>query len=141
MNETQANREQFPGIEFKDDFGVEYVNSMTHRLRSRIFSAYQSESQIIECMKYTLSDMGNWKCNCVAIKYGDSWWDKSQYYNKDSAVGILFEDSLARYITKFDIERNFGHDTFILTIKVHELTPNVETNIGPNLLEYIASLF
>ena len=35
---------------------------------------------------------------------------------------------------------DFEHDIFILTIKVHDLTPNVETNIGPNLIEYIATL-
>lgn len=132
MNETQANREQFPGIEFKD-------NIPGYRGLSRIFSAYQNESNVLDCMKYTVSEMPARKCLCVMLKYSESWWDCSKYFSKDGVIGALFEDSLGWYITKFDVER-VGNDHFRLWMKLKELG-GLETNIGPNLLEYIASLF
>ena len=144
MNKTQSNREQFPGIEFKDDNAQAYRCEPTWRLRSRVFSSYQNESNLLECLKYTLSDIQGWKCKKIVVKYGGSWYDCCKYYCKDDIVGVLFDYSMSKYITKFDVSRVFNIENqgeFELWLKVHDLTPNVETNIGPNLLEYIATLF
>jgi hypothetical protein len=140
MNQTQYNRERFPGIEFKkDDYALPgLVKSIRH---NRIFSEYQCESNVIECMKDTLTHIGESRLLVVEIRYGEAWWDSSKYYNRDSAVGRLFDDSLGWYITRFSVV-NRSDNCFEIQIKVHELD-NIQskTNIGPNLLEYIASLF
>jgi hypothetical protein len=92
-------------------------------------------------MKDTLTHIGESRLLVVEIRYGESWWDSSKYYNKDAAVGRLFDDSLGWYITRFSVV-NRSDNCFEIQIKVHELD-NIQskTNIGPNLLEYIASLF
>ena len=92
-------------------------------------------------MKDTLTHIGESRLLVVEIRYGEAWWDSSKYYNKDDAVGRLFDDSLGWYITRFSVV-NRSDNCFEIQIKVHELD-NIQskTNIGPNLLEYIASLF
>jgi hypothetical protein len=140
MNETQANREQFPGIEFQE---VDYPlpGFVKCNRYNRIFSTYQCESAVIECMKDTLTHIGKSHLLVVDIRYGEAWWDSSKHYNKDDAVGRLFEDSLAWYITRFSVV-NRSDNRYEIQIKLHELDYiQSKTNIGPNLLEYIASLF
>ena len=140
MNQTQEYRKRFPGIEPKKvDYhwpggisAIEYI---------RIFSAYQCESKVLECIKDTLTHIGESSLLVVEIKYGDAWWDSSKHYNKDDVVGILFDDSLAWYITRFSVVDR-SDNCFEIQIRVHELDHiQRRTNIGPNLLEYIGSLF
>ena len=135
MNQTQYNREQFPGIEFKD--GVGY-----HDMSIRVCSVYQTEDHILDCMKYTLEGVKG-KCSRLVVRYGETWFSCETYFKRDDAISALFKDSLSKYITRFSISRGFrGRGDFEMHIKVHELGgPVVETNIGPHLLEYIASLF
>ena len=130
MNQTQINRERFPGIEVNDDL-------MLAR-RSRSFSCYQKEKTIIECMKDTLSDMDMWECQCVVVKDGEHWWDMHRFYNRDAIVSVLFDFSLAKYITKFEIVRKVN-DKFDICVKVHDLTNDLNTNIGPDLIEFVGS--
>ena len=130
MTNNEANNKfldielQFPGIEFKEEMrNLPPCDSVWAR-RSVICSTYQDERQLLRCFKH---------------------------FNKDDAIGVLFEDSLSRYITKFDVERIFCAtlrdftsccpNKFNLWIKLHELSPNLNTNIGPNLLERISAMF
>lgn len=140
MNKTQANRERFPGIEFQKD-NYSFPGLVKSIRNNRIFSTYQCESTVIECMKDTLTNIGESRLLVVEIRYGEAWWDSSKFYNKDDIVGQLFDDSLAWYITRFSVVDR-SDNFFELQIKVHELD-NIQsrTNIGPNLLEYIGSLF
>lgn len=140
MNQTQYNREQFPGIEFQD---VEYPHpgGVKSRMYNRIFSAYQCEPKVIECMKDTLTHIGERRLVSVEIRHGESWWESSKFYNKDDVVGQLFDYSLAWYITRFSMTKLYDN-LFEIQIKVHELDQiQKKTNIGPHLLEYIGSLF
>lgn len=140
MNQTQYNRERFQGIEFKqDDYSL--PGPVKSSRYNRIFSAYQCESKVIECMKDALTHIGESRLLVVEIRYGEAWWDSSKFHNKDDVVGQLFDDSLGWYITRFSV-MNRSDNCFEIQIKVHELD-NIQgkTNIGPNLLEYIASLF
>ena len=134
-----ADCDRFPGIEFQD---INYL--LPDRIKSikynRIFSTYQCEPKVIECMKDTLAHIGESCLLVVEIRYGEAWWDSSKYYNKDDVMGRLFDDSLAWYITRFSM-LNRTDNCFEIQIKVHELDPGLETNIGPNLVEYIGSLF
>lgn len=132
MNQTQAFRQKFPGIEVKD-------NPFIPNVRKRCFTAYQTEANVIRCLKDALSDMDNWKCNILHVKHGEHWWDCDKFSNKGAALCAMFEHSLARYITKFSVERNTGN-MFELWFKVHDLG-GLDTNIGPDLVEYIGSLF
>ena len=158
MTNNEANRFsdielQFPGIEFKEEMrNLPPCDSVWAR-RSVICSTYQDERQLLRCFKQVVADLRDWTCEKVIVKYSESWWDCSTYFNKDDAIGALFEDSLSRYITKFDVERifwsgatlrNFASccpNKFNLCIKLHELPPNLDTNIGPNLLERISAMF
>lgn len=135
MNQTQARRERFPGIEFKDLVGY-------YDMSIRICTAYQTEDHILDCMKYTLEGVDG-KCSHIVVRYGETWLSCETYFKRDDAISALFKDSLSKYITMFSISRGLhGRDDFEMQIKVHELGGSVvETNIGPNLLEYIASLF
>ena len=135
-----ADCDRFPGIEFQD---INYL--LPDRIKSikynRIFSTYQCEPKVIECMKDTLTHIGKSHLLVVEIRYGEAWWDSSKYYNRDDVVGRLFDDSLAWYITRFTVV-NRSDNCYEIQIKVHELDHiQSKTNIGPNLLEYIASLF
>ena len=132
MNQTQEYRERFPGIEPKED--------MTKTCRIRSFSSYQKERTIIECMEDTLFDMDTWDCECVVVKDGEHWWDAHVFCTKDAIASVLFESSLAKYVTKFQVDRK-ANDKFILRVKLHELTRDVKnTNIGPDLIEYIGRM-
>lgn len=132
MNQTQEYRDRFPGIEPKED--------MTKTYRIRSFSSYQKERTVIECMEDTLWDMDIWDCECVVVKSGEHWWDAHRFYRRDALVSILFESSLAMYVTKFQVERK-AHDKFILHLKLHELTKDVKTtNLGADLIEYIGNM-
>lgn len=135
MTQEEEIRERFPGIEFKD--GIGYHGGM-----SRVCSTYQTEDHILDCMKYTLEGVDG-KCSRLVLRYGETWFSCDTYFNRDDAISALFKDSLSKYITRFSISRGLpGSDDFEMRIKVHELGgPVVETNIGPNLLEYIAGLF
>lgn len=127
--------DRFPGIEFKDDVPGWHGCS-------RIFSTWQGESKVLDCLKYSLSDIMDKRCLCVVVKRGEHWWNCDKYYSGDQAVSALFGDSLSKYITKFDIDRSIDSNTFKLWIKLKEIGDSgVSTNIGPDLLEYIASLF
>ena len=132
--------DRFPGIEFKD---IEYFVRGGDKANRQniIFSTYQCESKVIECMKDTLAHMGKSRIVSVEIRYGESWWDSSKFYNKDDVLGKLFDDSLGRYITRFSVTK-LSDNRFEIQIKVHELD-NIQrkTNIGPDLIEYIGSLF
>ena len=139
MNQSQENKERFPGIEFQN---VEYLLGQANPIRyNRIFSAYQCEPKVIECMKDTLTCIGENRLDSVEIRYDETWWDGSKYFNKDDVVGILFDYSLAWYITRFSVV-NRSDNCYEIQIKVHVLDHNQsKTNIGLNLIEYIASLF
>ncbi len=140
MNQTQHNRERFPGIEFKDDNYIVRGGGEVNRY-NRIFSTYQCESKVLECLKDAMAHIGNSRLVFVEIRYGEAWFDSSGYYNKDDVVGKLFDDSLAWYITRFSVQK-LSDNRFEMQIKVHELDKiQSKTNIGPNLLEYIGSLF
>lgn len=140
MNQTQEYRKRFPGVEPKT---VDYpLPGLVKSIRyNRIFSTYQCESKVIECMKDTLTCIGESHLLVVEIRYGESWYDGSKFFNKDDVIGQLFDYSLAWYITRFSV-MNRSDNCFELQIKVKELD-NIQskTNIGPNLLEYIGSLF
>ena len=136
MNQTQAYRERFPGVEI---IPTTYYGELTRR-QSRAFSAYQSESKVVECIKDAIKDMDGWKCDCVVVKTGEHWWDAHRHYGRDAIVSTLFDQSLKGYVTKFDIERK-EKCLFTLWLKVHSLSKGVETNIGPDLVEYIMSRF
>lgn len=131
MNETPEYRERFPGVEIIPD--------IYNKHRTRAFSAYQKERTIIECMEDVLWDMDTWDCIGVVVKDGEHWWDCKKYYNRDEIVSLLFDKSLSRYVTKFDIER-LEHDKFILWVKLHSLTNGLETNLGADLIEYIGDM-
>ena len=139
MNQSQENRERFPGIEFQD---VGYIvrGGDKANLHNRIFSTYQCESKLIESMKDTLSHIGKGRLVSMEIRYGEGWWNSSWYTNKDDAMGILFEASLARYVTRIGIAI-YGDRSFSIQVKVHDLNPGMETNIGPDFVEYIGTLF
>ncbi len=139
MNKAQEYRKRFPGIKHQN---VEYRLGEVRPIRySRIFSAYQCESQVIECIKDTLTCIGKSRLVSVGIRYGESWYDSSTFHNKDDVVGQLFDYSLAWYITRFSIV-NYSDNCFDMEIKMHKLDKlQKKTNIGPNLLEYIGSLF
>lgn len=140
MNQPQYNREQFPGIEFQD-IDYHYPISVKTIRHNRIFSTYQCESKVIECMKDTLTNIGESRLLVVEIRYGEAWWDSSKFHNKDDVVGQLFDDSLGWYITRFSV-MNRSDNCFEIQIKIHELDKNQsKTNIGPDLVEYIGSLF
>ena len=132
--------DRFPGIEFKDIDYFIYGSGKSHR-HNIIFSTYQCESKVIECMKDTLTHMGKSRLVSVEIRHGESWWDRSKFYNKEDVVGRLFEDSLGQYITRFSMTK-LSDNRFEIQIKVHELD-NIQrkTNIGPDLIEYMGSLF
>lgn len=140
IDKEQEYKERFPGIEFQK-LDCPMPGLVKSSRYNRIFSTYQCESKVIECMKDTLTHIGESRLLVVEIRYGEAWWDSSKYYNKDDAVGRLFDDSLGWYITRFTVV-NRSDNCFEIQIKVHELD-NIQgkTNIGPNLLEYIASLF
>jgi hypothetical protein len=137
--------DKFIGIEFKDNEIPlpERGRLSTHNLK---FTTYQCESDVIRCMKYyTLDGLKPSKCQFIEMLYSDGWWDSSRYTSKDDAMVILFEDSLARYITRIVINI-YGDDIyddveFNIQFKVQELGPGMETNIGPDLIEYIGKLF
>ena len=140
MNQTQYNRERFPGIEFQK-LECPLPGLVKSTRYNRIFSTYQCEPKVIECMKDTLTHIGESRLLVVEIRYGEAWWDSSKFHNKDDVVGQLFDDSLGWYITRFSVV-NRSDNCFEIQIKVHELDHiQGKTNIGPNLLEYIASLF
>ena len=131
MNQAQEYRDRFPGIEVKDD------PAMSRRTRS--FSSYQKERTIIECMEDALWDLDIWDCECVVFQTGEHWWNTHRYYTRDAIVSTLFDQSLKGYVTKFVIELK-AHDRFVVWLKIHELTPGLDTNIGPNLVEYIGDM-
>ena len=132
--------DRFPGIEFKDIEYFIYGSGKSHRYNI-IFSTYQCESKVIECMKDTLTHIGKSRLVFVEIRYGEAWWDSSKFYNKDDVVGRLFDYSLAWYITRLRVIK-LSNNHFEIQLKVHELDKiQSKTNIGPNLLEYIGSLF
>ena len=134
-----ADCDRFSGIEHQN---VEYRLGETKPIRyNRIFSGYQCEFRVIECIKDTLTCIGERRLVAVEIRYSKAWWDSSKYYNKDDAVGRLFDDSLAWYITRFSVF-NRSDNCFEIQIQVQELD-NIQskTNIGLKLIEYIASLF
>lgn len=132
--------DRFPGIEFQD---ANYIVRGGDRaaMHNIIFSTYQCESKVIECMKDTLTHIGKSRLVFVEIRYGEAWWDSSKFYNKDDVVGRLFDYSLAWYITRLRVIK-LSNNHFEIQLKVHELDKiQSKTNIGPNLLEYIGSLF
>ena len=107
MNQTQANRERFPGIEFKD--GVGY-----HDMSIRICTAYQTEDHILNCMKYTLEGV-NRKCSHIVVRYGETWLSCKAYFKRDDAISALFKDSLSKYITMFSISPgHHGRNDFVM---------------------------
>lgn len=135
-----ADCDRFPGIEFQD---ANYIvrGGGNANMYNRIFSTYQCESKVLECLKDTLTCIGKSRLVFVEIRHGESWFDSSKHYNKDDAVGKLFDYSLAWYITRFRVQK-LSDNHFEIQIKVHELD-NIQdqTNIGPDLVEYIGSLF
>ena len=134
----RGNQNAVPSIEFKD---IQGYDATVRSLSSRVCSTYQDEDHILDCMKYTLNTMKRWKCTRLVVRYGETWFSCDTYFNRDDAISALFKDSLSKYITRFDISRGTDN-TFMLQIKLHELgNSGLSTNIGPNLLEYIATLF
>lgn len=131
MNQAQEYRDRFPGIEVKDDLAL--------ARRTRSFSSYQKERTIIECMGDALWDMDSWDCECVVFQTGEHWWNTHIHYTRDAIVSTLFDQSLKGYVTKFVIERK-SHYRFVVWLKIHELTPGLDTNIGSNLVEYIGDM-
>lgn len=132
--------DRFPGIKFQDANYIVRGGGRATR-HNIIFSTYQCESKVIECMKDTLTHIGKSRLVSVEIRYGEAWWDSSKFYNKDDVVGKLFDLSLGWYITRFSMTK-LSDNCFEIQIKVHELDKiQRKTNIGPNLLEYIGSLF
>lgn len=135
-----VDRDRFPGIEFQD---ANYIvrGGGKANMYNRIFSTYQCESKVIECMKDTLTCIGKGRLVFVEIRYGESWFDSSKLYNKDDVVGKLFDYSLSWYITRLRLIK-LPNNHFEIQLKVHELDKiQSKTNIGPDLLEYIDSLF
>jgi len=133
MNQTQRNRELYPGVEIRDV-------GPTHRSFS--FSAPQDEGSMLRCLKNgCFPDMDIKRCVHVNIKMGESWYTVTKYFSSEDAITALFDLSLSKYITKVALELK-EHDQFVLWIKVHDIGGHVkDTNIGPNFLEYVSSLF